>query len=116
MINLSIPYMPIGHYLGLVLFAGPVQAETTAAGSAYVFNTLLFLMCGFLVMFMATGLPCSKVAWSEQKMSTFLSEYLALLSCKRMFYLVGYNLLYGIDRAVISAASAFGVAMTRSYS
>ena len=41
--------------LGLVLLAGPVQAETTAAESAYVFNTLLFLMCGFLVMFMAAG-------------------------------------------------------------
>ena len=25
-----------------------------------------------------------------------------------MFYLVGYNLLYGIDEGVISAASAFG--------
>lgn len=38
--------------IGLALLTGPVQAEVTSAESAYVFNTLLFLMCGFLVMFM----------------------------------------------------------------
>ena len=63
--------------LGLVLLAGPVQAETTAAETAYVFNTLLFLMCGFLVMFMAAGLPCSKAAWSEPKMS---AQYVSRIS------------------------------------
>lgn len=85
--------------LGLVLFAGPVQAETTAAESAYVFNTLLFLMCGFLVMFMAAGFAMLESGMVRAKnVGTICVKNISLYSVAGiMFYLVGYNLLYGID-------------------
>ena len=85
--------------LGLVLFAGPVQAETTAMESAYVFNTLLFLMCGFLVMFMAAGFAMLESGMVRAKnVGTICVKNISLYSVAGiMFYLVGYNLLYGID-------------------
>lgn len=85
--------------LGLVLFAGPVQAETTAAESAYVFNTLLFLMCGFLVMFMAAGFAMLESGMVRAKnVGTICVKNISLYSVAGiMFYLVGYNLLYGIE-------------------
>jgi Amt family ammonium transporter len=85
--------------LGLVLLAGPVQAETTAAETAYVFNTLLFLMCGFLVMFMAAGFAMLESGMVRAKnVGTICVKNISLYSVAGiMFYLVGYNLLYGID-------------------
>ena len=85
--------------LGLVLLAGPVQAETTAPESAYVFNTLLFLMCGFLVMFMAAGFAMLESGMVRAKnVGTICVKNISLYSVAGiMFYLVGYNLLYGID-------------------
>ena len=85
--------------LGLVLFAGAVQAETTAAESAYVFNTLLFLICGFLVMFMAAGFAMLESGMVRAKnVGTICVKNISLYSVAGiMFYLVGYNLLYGID-------------------
>lgn len=85
--------------LGLVLLARPVQAETTAAETAYVFNTLLFLMCGFLVMFMAAGFAMLESGMVRAKnVGTICVKNISLYSVAGiMFYLVGYNLLYGID-------------------
>ena len=85
--------------LGLVLLAGPVQAETTAVETAYVFNTLLFLMCGFLVMFMAAGFAMLESGMVRAKnVGTICVKNISLYSVAGiMFYLVGYNLLYGID-------------------
>jgi len=42
-------------------------ANAAAEDTVYVFNTLLFLIGGFLVMWMAAGLPCSKQVWLDQK-------------------------------------------------
>lgn len=85
--------------LGLVLLTGPVQAETTAAETAYVFNTLLFLICGFLVMFMAAGFAMLESGMVRAKnVGTICVKNISLYSVAGiMFYLVGYNLLYGID-------------------
>lgn len=85
--------------LGLVLLAVPVQAETTAVETAYVFNTLLFLMCGFLVMFMAAGFAMLESGMVRAKnVGTICVKNISLYSVAGiMFYLVGYNLLYGID-------------------
>ena len=100
MINLPkfLTYLSVTTF-GLVLFAGAVQAETTAAESAYVFNTLLFLMCGFLVMFMAAGFAMLESGMVRAKnVGTICVKNISLYSVAGiMFYLVGYNLLYGID-------------------
>ena len=100
MINLpKFPTCLLVTTLGLVLFSGPVQAETTAMESAYVFNTLLFLMCGFLVMFMAAGFAMLESGMVRAKnVGTICVKNISLYSVAGiMFYLVGYNLLYGID-------------------
>jgi len=40
----------------LFLFTVPAAAETTVSAEVgFIFNTFLFLVCGFLVMFMAAG-------------------------------------------------------------
>jgi len=53
--------------LGLVFLLGLTSvgsAETTVSEEVgFVFNTLLFLICGFLVMFMAAGLQCLNHEW-----------------------------------------------------
>ena len=42
--------------------------ESLAANDAFVFNTLLFLIGGFLVMWMAAGFAMLKLGWFAQKM------------------------------------------------
>ena len=79
--------------------------------SAYVFNTLLFLMCGFLVMFMAAGFAMLESGMVRAKnVGTICVKNISLYSVAGiMFYLVGYNLYMALTKGVISAASAFGV-------
>ena len=76
------------------------QDATPAAETAYIFNSLSFLMHGFLVMFMAAGF-CMLEAGLVRKRSvaTQLLKNVALYSLAGiMFYLVGYNLMYmGVD-------------------
>ena len=47
-------FKSVGLIGGAMLLASPAAAEVSAE-TAYVFNTFLFLVCGFLVMFMAAG-------------------------------------------------------------
>lgn len=85
--------------IGLIVTVLPAQAETAAAETAYVFNTLLFLMCGFLVMFMAAGFAMLESGMVRSKnVGTICVKNISLYSIAGlMFYLVGYNLLYGIN-------------------
>ena len=83
-----------------LLFASPsFAAESTVnAETQFVFNTLLFLVCGFLVMFMAPGfamLECGLV--TSKSVSSIAAKNIALYSIAGlMFWLCGYNLAYGI--------------------
>ncbi|MDH3660302.1 MAG: ammonium transporter [Alphaproteobacteria bacterium] len=83
-----------------------VDAET-----AYIFNSLSFLMHGFLVMFMAAGF-CMLEAGLVRKRSvaTQLLKNVALYSLAGiMFYLVGYNLMYdGVDGGFIGSFTIWG--------
>jgi Amt family ammonium transporter len=60
---------------------------------------LLFLICGFLVMFMAAGFAMLESGMVRAKnVGTICVKNISLYSVAGiMFYLVGYNLLYGID-------------------
>ena len=83
----------------LALVEPAVAAESTVnAETQYVFNTFLFLVCGFLVMFMAPGfamLECGLV--TSRSVSTIAAKNIGLYSIAGiMFWLVGYNLAYGI--------------------
>ena len=77
--------------------------EVTAIGgdeSSYIFNTLLFLMAGFLVMFMAAGFAMLEAGMVRTKnVAMQCTKNIALYSVAGiMYYLVGYNLMYmGVD-------------------
>ena len=80
-------------------FAAEVKS-TVNAETTFVFNTLLFLVCGFLVMFMAPGfamLECGLV--TSKSVSSIAAKNIALYAIAGiMFWLCGYNLAYGIPQ------------------
>ncbi|MEC9347543.1 MAG: ammonium transporter [Pseudomonadota bacterium] len=87
-----------GAALAASLVASPALAEVSEE-TAYVFNTLSFLMCGFLVMFMAAGFAMLESGLVRSKnVATICLKNIALYSIAGlMFWLVGYDLMYGID-------------------
>ena len=80
------------------MVAGPALAEVSAE-TAYVFNTFLFLVCGFLVMFMAAGFAMLESGMVRSKnVATICLKNISLFSIAGlMYWLVGYNLMYGIE-------------------
>jgi len=82
----------------LSLAAGPALAEVSPE-TAYVFNTFLFLVCGFLVMFMAAGFAMLESGMVRSKnVATICLKNISLFSIAGlMYWLVGYNLMYGIE-------------------
>ncbi len=76
------------------------MADTTVSAEVgFIFNTLLFLICGFLVMFMAAGFAMLESGMVTSKsVSVICAKNIGLFSIAGiMFWLVGYNLAYGID-------------------
>jgi Amt family ammonium transporter len=88
--------------LSLVILIGLTSvghAETTVSAEVgFIFNTLLFLICGFLVMFMAAGFAMLESGMVTSKsVSVICAKNIGLFSIAGiMFWLVGYNLAYGI--------------------
>ena len=83
--------------------AETVEAVAAAGGgvseeTAYVFNTFLFLVCGFLVMWMAAGFCMLEAGLVRSRnAATICLKNIALYSIAGlMFWLVGYNLMYGV--------------------
>ncbi|MFZ2103068.1 MAG: ammonium transporter [Oricola sp.] len=75
-------------------------AFAPAADTAYIFNTLLFLVGGFLVMWMAAGFAMLEAGLVRSKnVSMQCLKNIALYSVAGLlFWLVGYNLMYtGVD-------------------
>ncbi len=80
------------------LVAGPANAAVEGE-TAFVFNTLLFLVMGFLVMWMAAGFAMLESGMVRSKnVATICLKNIAIYSIAGiMFYIVGYQLMYGID-------------------
>jgi len=80
---------------------GSVSAQAAEVSeTAYIFNTLSFLIHGFLVMFMAAGFAMLESGLVRSKnTATICLKNIALYSLSGfMFYVVGYNLMYmGVD-------------------
>ena len=73
-------------------------AETTVSAEVgFVFNTFLFLVCGFLVMFMAAGFAMLEAgSVTSKSVSVICATNIGLFSIAgMMFWLFGYNLAYG---------------------
>jgi Amt family ammonium transporter len=88
---------------GAMLLAGPAAAQEAAGVSPetqFIFNTLSFLVHGFLVMWMAAGFAMLEAGLVRKRsVGTQLLKNIALYSVAGiLFYLIGYNLMYsGVD-------------------
>ncbi len=90
---------PAISFMFLMSMTNVGMAETTVSAEiGFIFNTLLFLMCGFLVFFMACGFAMLESGMVTSKsVSVICAKNIGLVSIGAiMFWLVGYNLAYGI--------------------
>jgi Amt family ammonium transporter len=83
----------------VVTAAGPAQAAVDPE-SRFIFNTLSFLVHGFLVLWMAAGFASLEAGLVRTKsVSTILLKNVTLFSIAGIaFYLVGYNLMYDVSK------------------
>ena len=88
---------------GLSIFSSPAMAQTVPEHGVFVLNSLLFLIGGFLVMFMACGFCMLEAGLVRAKNTTTqLTKNIALFSIAAIgYYLVGYNLMYPGDGWII---------------
>jgi Amt family ammonium transporter len=103
--------------VGLLLVTGPTMAQEAEAAAGvgaegqYIFNTLSFLVHGFLVMWMAAGFAMLEAGLVRKRsVGTQLLKNIALYSIAGiMFYLVGYNLMYmGVDGGFMGSFAIWG--------
>ena len=90
---------PIVSLIFLLNMTSVGYAETTVSAEVgFIFNTFLFLVCGFLVMFMAAGFAMLESGMVTSKsVSVICAKNIGLFAIAGiMFWLVGYNLAYGI--------------------
>ena len=91
--------LPLTSLILLLNMSSAGMAETTVSAEVgFIFNTLLFLICGFLVMFMAAGFAMLESGMVTSKsVSVICAKNIGLFSIAGiMFWMVGYNLAYGI--------------------
>lgn len=117
--------------LGMVAAALPslalsqeITLESLKAENAFVFNTLLFLIGGFLVMFMAAGFAMLEAGLVRSKnVSMQCLKNISLYSIAGiMYWCLGYSLMYtGVDGGFIGTLGPYswpaaGVANEGEYS
>ena len=89
-------------FLGLILGFTFISSSAFAAVDpevSYILNTLLFLIGGFLVMWMAAGFAMLESGLVTSKsVATIAAKNIGLYSIAGlMFWFIGYNLAYGIS-------------------
>ncbi|SEG26256.1 ammonium transporter [Thalassococcus halodurans] len=84
--------------------AQEAEAAATPDINPYIFTTLLFLMGGFLVFWMAAGFAMLEAGLVRSKNVTMqLTKNIALFSIAAiMYWLVGFNLMYPGDGWIVS--------------
>jgi len=93
-----------------VSMAQEATIESVQAETAFVFNTVLFLMGGFLVMFMAAGFAMLEAGLVRSKnVSMQCLKNIALYSIAGiMFWVCGYSLMYtGVDGGYIGTLEPY---------
>ncbi len=88
----------ISFMLLMSMTSAGMAESTVSAEVGFIFNTFLFLMCGFLVMFMACGFAMLESGMVTSKsVAVICAKNIGLFSIAGvMFWMVGYNLAYGI--------------------
>ena len=104
----------IGAVLALAILPAPLLAQEAggdpAAHTVFVFNTLLFLVCGFLVFWMAAGFAMLEAGLVRSKnVTTQLTKNVGLFAVAGiMYWLVGYNLMYPLGNWLVGSDEAGG--------
>ena len=92
---------PLCRCPGLAQEAAEAAVDDTPANAdiGYIFTTFMFLVTGFLVMWMAAGFTMLEAGLVRQKNVTMqLIKNVALFAIAAiMYYLIGYNLMYPGD-------------------
>ncbi len=97
--------------LALSLITGSAAQAAEVSETAYIFNTLSFLIHGFLVMFMAAGFAMLEAGLVRSKnVATICLKNITLYAVAGfMFYVVGYNLMYaGVDGGFMGSFLPWG--------
>ena len=104
------------------LIASPAFAQEVPEHGVFILNSLLFLMAGFLVMFMACGFCMLEAGLVRSKNTTMqLTKNISLFSIAAVgYYVIGYNLMYplgtwtvdGVFSGVIGVAVMEAVGVT----
>jgi len=83
--------------------ATPAMAAEVGTHGVFILNSLLFLIGGFLVMFMAAGFCMLEAGLVRAKNTTTqLTKNVALFSLAAVgYYLIGYNLMYPLGEWAI---------------
>ena len=93
----------------------PAIAQEVPEHGVYILNSLLFLMAGFLVMFMAAGFCMLEAGLVRSKNTTMqLTKNVSLFSIAAIgYYVVGYNLMYPLGTWSVEGvlSGVFGVAI-----
>ncbi|MEO0386738.1 MAG: ammonium transporter [Pseudomonadota bacterium] len=105
-----------GLSVAALLLAGPVLAQDAVPGTdpasqtQWILTTLLFLVGGFLVMWMAAGFAMLEAGLVRSKnVTTQLTKNIGLFSLAGlMYYLVGYNLMYPLGTWMIGSDETGG--------
>jgi Amt family ammonium transporter len=110
--------LPIGvaaaSLLPMVAFGqdeGPTAGVDASSDSIFIFNSLLFLIGGFLVFFMAAGFAMLEAGLVRSKNVTMqLTKNVALFSFASIaYYLIGYNLMYPLGDWAIGSDETGGI-------
>ena len=86
----------LGLSLALGTLASPAIAQEMPEHGIFILNSLLFLIGGFLVMFMACGFCMLESGLVRSKNTTMqLTKNISLFSLAAIgYYIIGYNLMY----------------------
>ena len=97
--------------LGVAAIAAPAWAATDVE-TAFIFNTLSFLMHGFLVMWMAAGFAMLEAGLVRTKNTSMQClKNIAIYSVAGiLYYLIGYNLMYMDVSGFIGSISIWSAA------
>ena len=94
----------VSTFIATSSFAEEANSALVSEHSVFVFNTLLFLIGGFLVMWMAAGFAMLEAGLVRSKnVTTQLTKNIALFSIAAIaYFLVGFNLMYPGDGWLIT--------------
>ena len=97
----KLKYIPLATAIALVPTLGAAQDVEFAslAQTTFIFNTLLFLIGGFLVFWMAAGFAMLEAGLVRSKnVTTQLTKNMGLFGIAAiMYWLIGYNVMYPGD-------------------